>query len=213
MASAKSSGFSVLLAETRSPFASTISHAMPDKQYTLEQLTAIGNTLSLAVAEGDHFFFIIQKADLLTPACANSLLKSMEEPPPGYHFILLTERPNQLLPTIRSRCITRTWRGYHATQEHQLFPFFTGRNSDPVQFLKAVEQTKINEQESLDLVDAILYHWIEQYKSACGAQDHKAMLTSKKNVDLLSNTYQTPIMPGSSKLFWKNLLLSFSAVS
>jgi len=38
------------------------------------------------------------------PESANALLKTLEEPRPGVHFLLLAERPERLLPTIRSRC-------------------------------------------------------------------------------------------------------------
>jgi DNA polymerase-3 subunit delta' len=38
------------------------------------------------------------------PEVANALLKTLEEPRPGVHFVLLSERPDRLLPTIRSRC-------------------------------------------------------------------------------------------------------------
>jgi DNA polymerase-3 subunit delta' len=40
------------------------------------------------------------------PESANALLKTLEEPKPQVHFILLAERPDRLLPTIRSRCQT-----------------------------------------------------------------------------------------------------------
>ena len=39
-------------------------------------------------------------------AAANALLKSLEEPPVGTFFLLVTHRPARLLPTIRSRCRT-----------------------------------------------------------------------------------------------------------
>jgi DNA polymerase III subunit delta' len=39
---------------------------------------------------------------------ANSLLKVLEEPPDYASLILLTENPGELLPTIRSRCVTFT---------------------------------------------------------------------------------------------------------
>lgn len=38
------------------------------------------------------------------PESANALLKTLEEPRPNVHFLLLSERPQRLLPTIRSRC-------------------------------------------------------------------------------------------------------------
>ena len=37
---------------------------------------------------------------------ANALLKNLEEPPPGMLFILVSQKPQQLLPTILSRCLS-----------------------------------------------------------------------------------------------------------
>ena len=48
--------------------------------------------------------FIIDEAELLAPEAQNLLLKTLEEPPPDTYFILVTTRPDSLLPTIRSRC-------------------------------------------------------------------------------------------------------------
>ncbi|HEY8393720.1 MAG TPA: DNA polymerase III subunit delta' [Thermaerobacter sp.] len=42
--------------------------------------------------------------DRLTPQAANALLKSLEEPPPYITFLLTTDRPQGILPTLRSRC-------------------------------------------------------------------------------------------------------------
>ena len=38
------------------------------------------------------------------PPAQNALLKTLEEPPPSSVFILVTARPDMLLPTVRSRC-------------------------------------------------------------------------------------------------------------
>ncbi len=47
---------------------------------------------------------IIEDADRMNEAAQNHFLKTLEEPPSNTVFILLTERPRFLLPTIRSRC-------------------------------------------------------------------------------------------------------------
>jgi DNA polymerase-3 subunit delta' len=47
---------------------------------------------------------IVNEADALVPAAQNALLKTLEEPPPSSIFILVTARPDVLLPTVRSRC-------------------------------------------------------------------------------------------------------------
>ena len=58
--------------------------------------------------ETSSAFFIFPQADVsfpsFQPEAANALLKTLEEPRPGVHFILTSERAESLLPTIRSRC-------------------------------------------------------------------------------------------------------------
>ena len=58
--------------------------------------------------EAASTFFIFPEADIsfpvFQPEAANALLKTLEEPRPNVHFILTSERPDSLLPTIRSRC-------------------------------------------------------------------------------------------------------------
>lgn len=53
--------------------------------------------------EGGRRVCVILAADKLNPTTANSLLKILEEPPDGVHFILTTERLSSVLPTIISR--------------------------------------------------------------------------------------------------------------
>jgi DNA polymerase-3 subunit delta' len=58
--------------------------------------------------EGRQAFLIFPDADISFPEqhpeAANALLKTLEEPRPRVHFILLSARPDRLLVTIRSRC-------------------------------------------------------------------------------------------------------------
>lgn len=73
------------------------------------QFIKIAQTRELAVEvfyrprEGRHRFFIIDSAERLRDEAANSLLKTLEEPPPTSTIIMITSRPDSLLTTIRSR--------------------------------------------------------------------------------------------------------------
>ena len=60
--------------------------------------------LGMAPHEGEARVFLIEEAAALQGPAANALLKTLEEPPERTHFILATTSPDQLLPTIRSRC-------------------------------------------------------------------------------------------------------------
>ena len=53
---------------------------------------------------------IIDAADEMNLHAANGILKILEEPPPQSLFLLVAHRPQQILPTIRSRCRTLTFR-------------------------------------------------------------------------------------------------------
>jgi DNA polymerase III gamma/tau subunit len=176
----------------------------PEKLYTIADLDPLFATLAFALAEHEHYFFIINNADGLNAACSNKLLKSIEEPPPGYHFIFLTQRADQILPTIRSRCTERNFFEKSQTlANHELFDFFTHEHTDPNAFLLTLEKSKITEQESSELLDALIEYWTQQYN------DDQSSKTAKK-IDLLIAYLEKTPMPGSSKIFWKDLYLAFT---
>jgi DNA polymerase-3 subunit delta' len=76
----------------------------PDGQFIkIAQTRALAEEVYGYPREGRQRFFIIDEADRLRDEAANSLLKTLEEPPPTSTLLLLTSRPNSLLLTIRSR--------------------------------------------------------------------------------------------------------------
>lgn len=68
---------------------------------TIEQVRDILSKLS--IKQTSDRFIIIRPADKLGPDAANALLKSLEEPGDKIHFLLITDQPSKLLPTILSR--------------------------------------------------------------------------------------------------------------
>lgn len=181
---------------------------MPEKQYAVEDLKVIFSTISFALEENQHYFFVIQKADLLTTSCANALLKSLEEPPAGYHFILLAQRLEFILPTIKSRCLIQTIGGGQQSTHHPLMPYFTtAAFQDPLAFAKELEDANPNEWDSLSLLDELLEHWATTYKKQIIAQNTTGQEQALAMMQHLKKAMLQPPMPGSSKLFWKNLFL------
>jgi DNA polymerase-3 subunit delta' len=69
-----------------------------------EQIITLQHKASFMPREGSKKIFIISQAERLHPSAANKILKLLEEPPPHVLFILVSSRPEALLPTIRSRC-------------------------------------------------------------------------------------------------------------
>ena len=54
--------------------------------------------------EGHKKVFIIEEAERMNDAAQNSLLKTLEEPQPDTMFVLVSDREDEVLETIRSRC-------------------------------------------------------------------------------------------------------------
>ena len=54
--------------------------------------------------EASFRVFVLERVDTMDDPAANTLLKTLEEPPPYVVLILLTDKPTQVLPTITSRC-------------------------------------------------------------------------------------------------------------
>lgn len=71
---------------------------------SIDQIRGLGEFISLSSHQGGPKVVVIHPVEMLNLNAANALLKSLEEPPPRTHFLLVTHRPQQVLPTIKSRC-------------------------------------------------------------------------------------------------------------
>ena len=179
------------------------------KPYTRELLEDIFSTITLALEKNANFFFVIEQAHTLTTATANSLLKSIEEPPTGYHFIFLTDRPMQVIETIVSRCIMHTISHTSADEiiSSALYPFFTAiEKPNPLLFMAELERNGINEQESMVLLDAIFLFWFKKYAHEV-RELGKLESDTQKKITCIQQALEQPLMPGSSKLFWRNVFM------
>ncbi len=74
------------------------------RNITIDQVRKMQKRLTTRPTLGSRRAIIIDPADDLEKNAVNALLKSLEEPPVGTFFLLVTHQPGRLLPTIRSRC-------------------------------------------------------------------------------------------------------------
>jgi len=72
--------------------------------HTLESLRQLSREVYLPPYEAPLKIFILHEAERMLTYSANALLKTFEEPPPRTLFILLSDAPAAILPTILSRC-------------------------------------------------------------------------------------------------------------
>jgi len=73
-------------------------------QIGVDEANEIVKALSLKSYGGGYKVMIIWMAEKMNTACANKLLKLIEEPPANTIFILIAEDEEQLISTIKSRC-------------------------------------------------------------------------------------------------------------
>ena len=181
----------------------------PDGNYTRETLNIIFETIQFTLDENREMIIVINRADYLTAACYNSLLKSIEEPPRGYHFLFLAERIDAVASTIRSRCTVLQCTHTQADiTQHQLAWFFINcEYENPTAFMQALDAIEPDENKTAELIDALLQYWIVRYKQAVQQRDNNLIKTYGNTITLLQQALEEPPMAGGSKLFWKNLFL------
>ena len=80
-----------------------------EKNYTLDEISAVFSFLSHRALELDQKFVIVDKAHLINDIVANKLLKVLEDPAIKVTFFLLNPKSATLLPTINSRALTLHW--------------------------------------------------------------------------------------------------------
>lgn len=73
-------------------------------QILIDQVRELSRSLSLMSHAGGYKVAILEPADQMNAAAANSLLKTLEEPSDNTVLMLVTERPARLPATVRSRC-------------------------------------------------------------------------------------------------------------
>lgn len=76
----------------------------PATQIRIEQVRALGDFVVVGAIRQGVRVVVIDPAEAMNHHTANALLKLLEEPPARVQFILVSDAPRRLLPTILSRC-------------------------------------------------------------------------------------------------------------
>ena len=86
----------------------------PSKEIKVDAAREVVSFTQFTRSRGSTKVVLVFPAERMNGITANTLLKTLEEPPGAVKFILATEAAHQLLPTIRSRCLghTMVWPGF-----------------------------------------------------------------------------------------------------
>lgn len=118
----------------------------------VETVRGINEMAMLRPFESRWRVFIIQEADRMGGPAQNHFLKTLEEPPGNSLFILLTEYPGLLLPTIRSRCQRVRFGALHPQTVCDLLRRERDLSPEAAEAIAAIAQGQMS--RALDLVDS-----------------------------------------------------------
>lgn len=90
---------------SRSEFVQIVRPESRSRRIKVDAIREMEKRLHLSVPQAVTKVGIIEDSDRLGEEASNAFLKTLEEPPGRCLLILVTEQPEQLLPTILSRCI------------------------------------------------------------------------------------------------------------
>jgi DNA polymerase III subunit delta' len=80
----------------------------PSREISVDQIRDLSTFANLSAHCGGYRIVVIHPTEAMNSNAANSLLKTLEEPTDKLLFLLVTHKPQQLLPTILSRCLSFT---------------------------------------------------------------------------------------------------------
>lgn len=83
----------------------SVSEKKASEQIGIDAVRALSGFFSLTTHRGGARVLLIEPAESLNLAAANALLKTLEEPPAGSRFILVSSHARRLPATILSRCL------------------------------------------------------------------------------------------------------------
>jgi DNA polymerase III delta prime subunit len=180
----------------------------PENNYTTDLVNTVIKNSSLQLDATEYRFFILTKSERLTPHCANRLLKTIEEPHPNYFFIFFSQNKDVILPTIQSRCLLNVFENKKQLHPQQavIAPFINLMFDSPGAYFQLLTTSQIREQESYELLNVLFEYWSQQLKKI--VTEHGDTKKAEKIVQIVTRHLEQPIMPGSSKILWKNVYLS-----
>ena len=178
----------------------------PEKEYTTRDIACVFEKTAFALNDDEQIFFVFQGAERLTSICANRLLKRIEEPPPGYHFIFLTTNIRSLAPTIISRCLIMRLDAHDQKVSHPLLPFFTDHSllNDPISFTTTLKKQKLSHSQAKEFLYELIHKTSMQLRDT--AEFHALHLQQK--LAYLQKIMRKPPQTGSAQLFLKMVYLS-----
>lgn len=140
----------IVLRESKDP---TIKKDYKSQFIKIEYTRALSEQAQYRPYEGRRRVFIIDEAEYLQHQAANSLLRTLEEPPPTSLVVLVTSKPYSLIDTIRSRCLMLSFAPLGAEEIEEHLRVKEKRPSEEARLLARVARGSIGRALEIKLDD------------------------------------------------------------
>ena len=149
----------------------------PSKEIKVDAAREVVTFTQFTRSRGTTKVVLVFPAERMNGITANTLLKTLEEPPGAVKFILATEAAHQLLPTIRSRCLghTMVWPGFDEALTWLQVSHDEGQGGDkkPSKSLSSADLKTLLTAAGGRPADALA--WIQSGQAAALAQSWQAL--------------------------------------
>jgi len=121
-----------------------------NSKITINQIRDIEHLVIYRPLMGSYKVCLIDQADSMTQEAANALLKTLEDPPDHCLFLLISSRPEHLLTTIRSRCITLRFAPLPSAVIYEFLKNRTDMEATDAQLIAAFSEGRLGSALSCD---------------------------------------------------------------
>jgi len=132
----------------------------PGKAIKIDQVRELIKQLLQTSLKNSYKIIILQPAEAMNVAAANSLLKILEEPPANTLFLLISDELNRLSATIRSRCQlvrftpptqeqAKQWLAPHIAAGQSIELLLSLAEQAPLEALAQIREAKLQQREEL----------------------------------------------------------------
>lgn len=185
---------------------------------SVDEAQDIIKTLSLKSFSGGHKVLIIWHAEKMNAACANKLLKWIEEPNKNTSILLLTEEKNGILKTIQSRCQT-----IHIMPllPKDIFDALIEKGVDPSKAKEVSEVSGGNYGNALSLInetknslafEQLFIEWVRTaFKAKTNKKSINGLISWSERVAKLGRELEKQFLHYSLNAFRQAILLNYGA--
>jgi hypothetical protein len=146
------------------------------RELTVDQIRELAADAQVLPNEAERKVYIIEEAELMNLNAQNAALKLLEEPPATVIFVLCAVNPNQLLETVRSRCLTLSVAGGDEAADEDSRKLADGfltavRSGDRIRLYRWLAKNELNKIDlTTDFIEAALQRTADMLcgRASCG---------------------------------------------